>query len=571
MIAALFGNQNCGKSTLFNALTGGHAHTGNFPGVTVSLTEGTRDGLTVVDLPGIYALRAQSDEERLARAYAESGQADVFLCVVDGSAIRRGLALPLSLLAFGVPLVIAVNLMDEVRAAGGKIDCAALSQKIGVPVIPVSARSGENLAELEKAVRTVNKTQLANRMACPGTEPETLFRAVDALCKNTVFLKENTTVPRIDRLLTGRFTGIPCFLLLLTLVLLITFCWLGPLLGGVIESGVAAMSDAVAHFLRTVGAGEFTVSLVTEGVITSVGSVLSFLPSALLLFFFLSFFEDCGYMARVAFVLDAPMRACGFSGKALVPLLLGLGCSVPALLSCRTLEEKRRSTSLAVPCIPCSAHLPIFLMLSRMLFKRGMLVVLLLYLLAFGTALLMGLLTAEHTPPPYLLELPPYRRPRFAAVARSMAEKTADFLKRTFTILLIAGVAVWWLAHVGPGFTLTETDSYLSRLARFLLPVFAPLGFSSWQTVAALLAGVSAKEAILSTFAVLNVTAASFTPASGLAFLAFSALYTPCVATLGVMLKEQGKKAVLISLLVQTSLAYAAAFVTYTAGLLLWG
>lgn len=571
MTTALFGNQNCGKTTLFNALTGGHAHTGNFPGVTVSLTEGTCGDMTVVDLPGIYALRAQSDEERLARAYAESGQADVFLCVVDGSAIRRGLALPLALLAYGVPMVIAVNLMDEVRASGGKIDCGALASRIGVPVIPVSARSGENLPQLKEALRSVGKTQIASRMACPGETPEALFSAVDALCQDTVFLKENTTVPRIDRLLTGRFTGIPCFFLLLTLVLLVTFCWLGPLLGGLIENGITWLSDAAAHLLRTVGAGEFTVSLVTEGVIASVGSVLSFLPSALLLFFFLSFFEDCGYMARVAFVLDAPMRACGFSGKALVPLLLGLGCSVPALLSCRTLEEKRRSTSLAVPCIPCSAHLPIFLMLSRTLFRRGMLVVLLLYLLAFGTALLMGLLTAERTPPPYLLELPPYRRPRMTTVARGMAEKTLDFLKRTFTILLIAGVAVWWLAHVGPGFALTETDSFLSLLARFLLPVFAPLGFTSWQTVAALLAGISAKEAILSSFAVLNVTAASFTPASGLAFLVFCALYTPCTATLGVMLKEQGKKAVLISLLVQTSLAYAAAFVTYTVGLLLWG
>ena len=571
MITALFGNQNCGKTTLFNALTGGHAHTGNFPGVTVSLTEGTRGDMTVVDLPGIYALRAQSDEERLARAYAESGQADVFLCVADGSAIRRGLALPLALLAYGVPMVIAVNLMDEVRASGGRIDCAALTKMIGVPVIPVSARSGENLPALEKALRSVGKAQVASRMPCPGETPEALFAAVDALCSDTVFLKDNTAVPRIDRLLTGRFTGIPCFFLLLTLVLLVTFCWLGPFLGGLIETGVTWVSEGTARLLSAAGAGEFTVSLVTEGVIASVGSVLSFLPSALLLFFFLSFFEDCGYMARVAFILDAPMRACGFSGKALVPLLLGLGCSVPALLSCRTLEEKRRSTSLAVPCIPCSAHLPIFLMLSRTLFKHGMLVVLLLYLLAFGTALLMGLLTAQRTPPPYLLELPPYRRPRMITVARGMAEKTLDFLKRTFTILLIAGVAVWWLAHVGPGFTLTETDSFLSLLARFLLPVFAPLGFTSWQTVAALLAGVSAKEAILSSFAVLNVTAASFSPASGLAFLVFCALYTPCVATLGVMLKEQGKKAVLISLLVQTSLAYAAAFVFYTVGMLFWG
>ena len=577
MNIALLGNQNCGKTTLFNRLTGNNAHAGNYPGITVEVMEGTVIGThtLLADLPGIYSLSCVTQEERVAKNYLVKQKPDLIINIIDASAIQRGLYLTMQLLEFDIPVIAVLNMMDQVEKAGGTINCTGLSQALGIPVLPISARSGKNVDRLLKALQNPPK-KVKTPFALPAamqTSPEQTasfyYGHIDALCKQNVFLKKQPKIPAADRLLTGRFTAFPMFLLIMAAVLFITFSFLGKAAVSGIEEFTDFTAGQLEALLEKANTSPFLTALICDGILNGVGSVLSFLPCVLILFFFLALLEDSGYMARVAFIMDTPMRRCGFSGKAVVPLIMGLGCNVPALLSCRTLEANRRSTALAVPFISCSARLPVYLMLSGLFFRQSFVLVLLLYLSGLGAALMTGFLTKKNNDPPFLLELPPYRLPKLSTVIKDMLDKAMDFLKRAFTIIFVASTVTWLLANLDFSLQYTTQNSILYHIAQAMLPLFVPLGFSCWQLCAALLAGISAKEAIISTLSVLGVTGAVFTPASLLSFLFFCALYTPCIASVSILLKEYGVKTALLSVAAQTLTAYAVSFIVFTAASLL--
>ncbi len=576
MNIALLGNQNCGKTTLFNRLTGNNAHAGNYPGITVEVMEGTITGtdMRLADLPGIYSLSCVTQEERVAKNYLLKEKPELIINILDASAIQRGLYLTMQLLEFDIPVIAVLNMMDQVEKEGGRIDCTGLSRMLGIPVLPISARSGKNVDRLLTALQAPpkkKKTPFALPAAMRTSPEETAsfyYGHIDTLCKKNVFLKKRPKISPADRLLTGRFTAFPMFLLIMAAVLFITFSFLGQAAANGIESFVDFTSGQLEALLGKLNTSPFLTALICDGILNGVGSVLSFLPCVLILFFFLALLEDSGYMARVAFIMDTPMRRCGFSGKAVVPLIMGLGCSVPALLSCRTLEANRRSTALAVPFISCSARLPVYLMLSSLFFRQPFFILVLLYASGLGAALMMGFLSKQKNEPPFLLELPPYRLPKLSTVIKDMLDKAADFLKRAFTIIFAASTVTWLLANLDFSLQYTTENSILYHIAQAMLPLFVPLGFSCWQLCAALLAGISAKEAVISTMSVLGVTGAAFTPASALSFLFFCALYTPCVASISILFKEYGAKTAFLSVAMQTLTAYAVSFIVYTAACL---
>ncbi len=566
MNALLAGNQNSGKTTLFNRLTGNNAHAGNFPGVTVDISKGRikGSGIELFDLPGIYSLSSFSAEEELARKAIENSP-DLIINIVDANSLDRGLYLTLQLARYGIKMIVALNMIDEVEKRGGRIDVASLEKELGVPVFPISARSGRGCDKLLQAIKS-DAGQICririHEQADFEAQAEEYYRAVDALARHAD-IPQNFTSSFADRILLGKYTAIPCFLLILSAILFLTFSVFGKFACGFIDLLFSLISQKLGGLLVSFGASDFVVRLVCDGILSGIGSIISFLPCVLILFFFLALLEDSGYMARIAFIADAPMHACGLSGKAIVPLLLGLGCSVPALLSCRTLEENRKNTALAVPFIACSARLPVFLMLSKYL-AHPFLMIGILYLLGFICALLLGITLSGSTPPPFLIEIPPYRLPKLSSVFKDMTDKAFDFLKRAFTIIFIASLAVWLLSNITPSFGLSCENSILCVLSKKLLPLFVPLGFTSWKLPAALLSGISAKEAILSSFSVLDVSLQTFTASSAVSFLVFSALYTPCIASLALIKKEYGLKSAVFSCCVQTLTAYAAAFIAYT-------
>lgn len=577
MNIALLGNQNCGKTTLFNRLTGNNAHAGNYPGITVDVLEGTIAGtkMTLADLPGIYSLSCVTEEERVAKNYLLHQKPDLLINILDASAIQRGLYLTLQLLELNIPTIVVLNMMDQVEKEGGRIDCAGLSRVLSVPVLPISARSGKNVDRLVQALKTPPQKRPApfplpdEKKNFPEETAAFYYHHIDALCEKNVFLKKRPKISAADRLLTGRFTALPLFLCIIGAVLFLTFSVLGQAAGNLIEAFTEFTSVQLANILQKTGASPFLSALICDGILNGIGSVLSFLPCVLILFFFLALLEDSGYMARVAFIMDTPMRRCGFSGKTVVPLIMGLGCSVPALLSCRTLEANRSSAALAVPFISCSARLPVYLLLAGLFFKQPFMILFLLYAAGFGAALMTGFFLKKHNDPPFLLELPPYRLPKLSTVIKDMLDKASDFLKRAFTIIFAASTVTWLLANLDFSLHYTTQNSILYHIAQGILPLFTPLGFSCWQLCAALLAGLSAKEAVISTMSVLGVGAAAFTQASALSFLFFCALYTPCVASLSLLYKEYGLKTAVRSILLQTLTAYAVSFIVYTAASLL--
>lgn len=475
MILALAGNPNCGKTTLFNALTGANARTGNFPGVTVTRSEGVcraRPEITLVDLPGVYALRPYSDEERVTRSYLLGGAADAVISIADATCPARSLYLTLQLLELGVPVVLALNVMDALRAGGGSVDTAGLARALGIPVVPVSAALGEGLDALLDAAA----------QAAHGPPPDP-WRALAP----------------------------------------------GPLLHG----------------------------LVREGVFAGVGSVAAFLPVILALFFFLSLLEDTGYLARVAFVMDRPLRRLGLSGQSAVPLLLGFGCSVPGVLAARTLPTRRDRalTIVLTPCMSCSAKAPVYAAFAAAFFPgRSAVVFLALYALGIGTAAgaapLLGRTVLRGEAASFVMELPDYRWPDARSVLRRMWVRTKEFLARAFTVILAASVGVWVLRTFTPTWRVAASagESLLAVAGQALAPVFAPLGFGDWRAATALMTGLLAKETVLSTLGVLlggDLTAALpgvFSPAAAASFLVFTALYAPCVAAQAAMRQELGSR-----------------------------
>ena len=668
MIFALVGNQNCGKTTLFNALTGSNQHVGNFPGVTVDQKMGEmRDekGCSVVDLPGIYSLRPYTQEEIVSRDFIINEKPDGIINIVDATNIERNLYLTLQLLELRVPMVLALNMMDEVRANGGAIDVQKMSDALGIPVVPISAAKGEGVSELVDQALSVARSRAlpkvtdfcsddsavhrcihavvhiiadhADRIGVPArfcaaklieggddlaqvldldenerellehcivqmenetgldrnaaladmryTFIETVVAASVVKCHES---KEHARSMKIDRILTGKYTAMPTFLLVMLLTFYLTFNVVGKWLSDLLQLGIDALTGVVDAALTAYGINPVVHSLIIDGVFAGVGSVLVFLPIIVTLFFFLSILEDTGYMARVAFVMDKLLRKIGLSGRSFVPMLVGFGCSVPAIMATRTLSSNRdrKMTILLTPFMSCSAKIPIYTLFAAAFFPgHELLVMLALY---FG-GILVGILVAlvlkntafKGNPVPFVMELPNYRFPSAKSVVLLMWEKAKDFLTRAFTVIFMATVIIWFMQTFDTRLNVVENSgsSILAALGRLVSPIFAPLGFGDWRMVTALVSGFTAKEAVVSTFGViLGVSTEQlgaalhslFTTASAASFLAFCLLYTPCVAAVSTIRTElkSGWKTVGI-VFAQCLVAWLAAFMVYHVGLLL--
>lgn len=665
MIFALAGNQNCGKTTLFNALTGSNQHVGNFPGVTVDQKSGTIKGVkdcSVVDLPGIYSLRPYTQEEIVTRDFIIDGKPDGIINIVDATNIERNLYLTLQLLELRVPMVLALNMMDEVRANGGTVDVQKMSQALGIPVVPISAAKGEGISELiDKAVQTAKTRtlpavsdfcddaspvhrcihavihliqdhadnvgiparfcavkliegdkEMEKRLELDKNETELLEHCVVEMEDATGFdrnealadmryafiekvtrravvkcheSREHSRSVKIDRVLTGKYTALPVFFAVMLLVFWLTFDVIGQRLSDLLSMGIDALSAAADKGLTAYGINPVVHSLIIDGIFTGVGSVLSFLPIIVTLFFFLSILEDTGYMARIAFVMDKLLRHIGLSGRSFVPMLIGFGCTVPAIMATRTVssDRDRKMTILLTPYMSCSAKIPIYAVFSAAFFpKHAALVMIGLYV----TGIILGIIVAlilkntafRGNPVPFVMELPNYRLPSFKSVMLLLWEKARDFLERAFTVIFVASIVIWFLRTFDTKLNVVEdsSQSLLALVGRFIAPAFAPLGFGDWRAVTSLISGFTAKEAVVSTMAVLMGTSVNelggalsslFTPLSALSFLVFTLLYTPCVAAIATVRRElHSRGATLGVVLMQCGVAYLAALAVWQIG-----
>ena len=666
MIFALAGNQNCGKTTLFNALTGSNQHVGNFPGVTVDQKAGVIKGTShqVVDLPGIYSIRPYTQEEIVTRDFILKSKPDGILNIVDATNMERNLYLTLQLMSLQVPTVIALNMMDELRGNGGSVDVQKMSEELGVPVVPISAAKNEGISELVDTLLTTAQKREAPKVQdfCPEgpvhrcihavchiiedhaqrvgisrrfcatkliegekdfydqlelsrNEKELIEHAVaemeydsgldrnaaladmrynfiEKVCASCVTKaresREHRRSVAIDRVLTHRFFAIPLFIAIMCLVFFLTFNVIGAFLSDLMAYAVDGLTALADRGLTAYGINPVVHSLIIDGVFAGVGSVLSFLPIVVTLFFFLSILEDSGYMARVAFVMDKLLRKIGLSGRSFVPMLIGFGCSVPAIMSTRTLSSNRdrQMTILLTPFMSCSAKIPIYTLFSAAFFPGHELPVMIL--LYFG-GILVGILAAlvlkstlfRGNPVPFVMELPNYRLPSPKSVLLLMWEKAEDFLTRAFTVIFAATVIIWFLQTFDTRLNVVSDSrtSILAALGRLASPVFAPLGFGDWRMVTALVSGFTAKEAVVSTFGVILGVSTDqlrtalhllFTPASAASFLTFCLLYTPCVAAVATMKRELGSGWKTVAVVTgQCVIAWMAAFAVYQAAVVL--
>ena len=665
---ALAGNQNCGKTTLFNQLTGSNQHVGNFPGVTVDRKDGMIRGhaeATVTDLPGIYSLSPYSSEEIVTRDFLLNTHPDGIINIVDATNIERNLYLTMQLMELEIPMVLALNMMDEVRANGGTIMVNELEELLGVPVVPISAAKNEGIDELvEHALHVARHREVPGRIDfCDATdgkdgavhrcihavahliedhaqhaglplrfsatklvegdqlieaalqldenETELLghtiaelenetgldreaaladmrFTFIERLCDKTVVRpgesREHKRSVAMDKVLTGKYTALPCFIGIMALVFWLTFGVIGAALSDLLTLGIDAVTNAADHALTAYGINPVVHSLVIDGIFAGVGSVLSFLPVIVTLFFFLSILEDTGYMARVAFVMDQLLRRVGLSGRSFVPMLIGFGCSVPAIMATRTLssDRDRKMTILLTPFMSCSAKLPIYALFTTAFFPRQWRAVVMVGLYLTGIvcgilyALVLKLTRYKGEPVPFVMELPNYRFPSARSVGQLIWEKAKDFLQKAFTIIFVATVLIWFLQTFDTRLNVATPDtSLLALIGSWVAPIFKPLGFGDWRVSTALLTGFTAKESVVSTLTVLlgGDTAAlstMFTPFTAVVFLVFTLLYTPCVAAVAAAKRELGSaKAAAGVVVMQCGIAWVVAFVVHCIGTLL--
>ena len=662
MIFALAGNQNCGKTTLFNALTGSNQHVGNFPGVTVDQKSGEvreHKECTVVDLPGIYSLRTYTQEEIVTRDYILNQKPDGIINIVDATNIERNLYLTLQLLELRVPMVLALNMMDEVRANGGTIDVQKLSDDLGIPVVPITAAKGEGVSELmDRAVETAKNRVLpkvydfcaanspvhrcvhavvhliedhaerlglpprfcatkliegdrdmADRLVLDQNERELLEHCIvqmeteNGLDRNAsladmryTFIEQVTADAVVkcheskehkrsvawDRVLTGKYTALPVFFGVMLLIFWLTFDVIGQGLSDLLALGIDYVTAGVDGALTAYGINPVVHSLIIDGIFAGVGSVLSFLPIIVTLFFFLSILEDTGYMARVAFVMDKLLRKIGLSGRSIVPLLIGFGCSVPAIMATRTVssDRDRKMTILLTPYMSCSAKIPIYGFFTAAFFTdHKALVMISLYVLGIVVGILAALVmkgTAfRGKPVPFVMELPNYRMPSAKSVGLLVWEKAKDFLQRAFTVIFLATVVIWFLQSFDTRLNVVtdSADSLLALIGQWLAVLFRPLGFGDWRCATALISGFIAKESVVSTLQVLLGNAAItslFTTRSAISFLVFTLLYTPCIAAVATIRRELGSRIKTVGVvLLQCVVAWLAAYIAYAVGGLL--
>ena len=658
---ALVGNQNCGKTTLFNQLTGSNQHVGNFPGVTVDRKDGVIKGYPdtlVTDLPGIYSMSPYTSEEIVSRNFVLNEKPKAIINIVDANAIERNFYLTMQLLELDIPMVIALNMMDELSGNGGSIDINEMENMLGVPVVPISAAKNQGVDELikhavhiakyqEKPLKTdfcdkedfngavhraihgvihliqdhAENAQIPVRFATSKiiegdkiilhkldpdhNEIEMLehivvqmekergldrsaaiadmrYNFINKVCSQTVIKahesKEHIRSAKIDRILTGRFTAIPAFILIMFAVFFLTFNVIGAFLQNLLEMGIDAFTGFVAGVMEAGNVNNVIQSLVVDGIFAGVGGVLSFLPIIVTLFFFLSMMEDSGYIARVAFVMDKLLRKIGLSGRSIVPLLIGFGCTVPAVMSTRTLpsERDRKMTILLTPFMSCTAKLPIYAFFVSAFFpKHGGLIMTGLYVLGIVVGILIALLYKKTLfkgeAVPFVMELPNYRLPGAKNVCQLLWEKAKDFLQRAFTIIFMATIVVWFLQSFDLHFNLVEdsSQSILAKIAGLLVPVFKPAGLGDWRIVTSLISGFIAKESVVSTMEILfgNVNAAISTLTAA-SLLVFSLLYTPCVAAISSIKRELGTKWAVGVVFWQCALAWLAAFIVQLIGLI---
>ena len=658
---ALVGNQNCGKTTLFNQLTGSNQHVGNFPGVTVDRKDGSIKGYSntdVTDLPGIYSMSPYSSEEIVSRNFVLNEKPKAIINIVDATNIHRNLYLTMQLLEMDVPMVVALNMMDEVLGNQGSIDVNEMEALLGVPVIPISAAKNEGVSELvehaihiakyqERPLRQdfcdkndhdgavhrcihavihliedhAQKAEIPVRFAATKViegdnlileqlkldenEMEMLehivqqmetergldrsaaiadmrFDFIERLCEKTVVKpkesKERIRSEKIDKILTGKYTAIPCFIGIMVLVFYLTFNVIGAWLQGILEFGIDKISEAVGSAMTAAHVNSAVHSLVIDGIFNGVGSVLSFLPIIVTLFFFLSLMEDSGYIARVAFVMDKLLRKIGLSGRSIVPMLIGFGCTVPAVMATRTLtsERDRKMTILLTPFMSCTAKLPIYAFFVSVFFpKQGGLILAGLYLLG----ILVGILAAclykntlfKGEPVPFVMELPNYRLPGAKNVGQLLWEKAKDFLQRAFSVILLATIVVWFLQSFDLHLNMVKdsADSILAMVAGFLVPIFKPVGLGDWKICTALISGFMAKESVVSTLEVLFASGieGALSPLSAASLLVFSLLYTPCVAAIASIRRELGGKWALGVVFWQCAVAWICALIMHLIGL----
>ncbi len=657
MIFALAGNQNCGKTTLFNQLTGSNQHVGNFPGVTVDQKMGpirTAPDCQVVDLPGIYSLRPYTSEEIVTRDFILNEKPDGIINIVDATNIERNLYLTLQLMEMDIPMVLALNMMDEVRQNGGSIQVSLMSERLGIPVIPISAAKDEGIEELiANMIRTAKQNvkpkikdfcekgavhrcihavshqvedhaqnigmsprfaatkivegdeAIIRRLALSDNEYDMMqhsieemeadhhmdrhaaladmrYTFIEKVCDKAVIhcqeSREHIRSVRIDNVLTNKYLAIPVFLGIRLLIFYLTFQVIGQGLSDLLAAGIDVLALFVDRALTQYQINPVVHSLVIDGIFAGVGSVLSFLPIIVVLFFFLSILEDSGYMARVAFVMDKLLRKIGLSGKSFVPMLIGFGCTVPAVMSCRTLssERDRKMTILLTPFISCSAKIPIYAVFTAAFFPDcAALAMMLLYITGICVGILVSLVLNRtafrgHSIP-FVMELPNYRLPSPKSVMLLMWDKAKDFIQRAFTIIFLATLLIWFLQTFDARFNVVSdsADSLLAMLGRLIAPVFVPLGFGDWRISTSLITGFTAKEAVVSTMSVLLGTKMShlseelgslFTTASAVSFLVFTLLYTPCVAAVAAM--GSRREAVFV-VVMQCVIAWFAAYLAY--------
>ena len=658
---ALAGNQNCGKTTLFNRLTGSNQHVGNFPGVTVDRKDGeikNHPDTLITDLPGIYSMSPYSNEEIVTRKFLLDEKPKGIINIIDASNIERNLYLTMQLMELNIPMVVALNMMDEVRKNGGSVLVNEMEQLLGVPVIPISAAKNEGIEEL-----TDHALHIAKYRECPGrqdfcishgtseqtavhrcihaimhliedhaeaaeipirfaasklidgdslvedklklsqNEKEMIehiivqmeqergldraaaiadmrFHFIKSICQQTVIKpsesKEHARSIKIDKILTGKYTAIPSFIAIMGLVFWLTFSVIGKGLSNLLDLGISHLTTLVDGLLTKANINDVLHSLIIDGIFNGVGSVLNFLPIIVTLFFFLSLLEDSGYMARVAFVMDKLLRKAGLSGRSIVPMLIGFGCTVPGVMASRTLssERDRKMTILLTPFMSCSAKLPIYGFFAAAFFpNNSAIVMILLYALGIATAVFMAIIMKlsifKGEPVPFVMELPNYRMPSAKSVCQLLWEKAKDFLQRAFTVIFIATIVIWFLQTFDTKFNLVENsqNSILATIAGFIAPIFKPLGFGDWRISTALITGFMAKESVVSTLSVLlgsGVKITSILTQLGAAsLLVFCLLYTPCVAAIASIKRELGRKWACFVVVFQCVIAWIMAFITH--------
>ena len=663
----LAGNQNCGKTTLFNQLTGSNQHVGNFPGVTVDRKDGQIRKFTntlVTDLPGIYSMSPYTSEEIVSREFFLNDKPKGIINIVDATNIERNLYLTLQLIEMDIPMVLALNMMDEVSKNGGTIKINELEEALGIPVIPISAAKNQGIEELIDHAMHVAKYQ-----ECPGrmdfcdanaadggalhrclhsimhliedhakangipvrfaaskliegdapileklkldqNEQEMLehiilqmekesgmdrnaalanmrFSFIDKVCRATVVKpresKEHLRSQAIDKVLTGKYTALPSFVAIMAFIFWMTFGVIGVWLSDWMEAGIGAFTDLCDGALASAGVNEVIHGLIIDGIFAGVGSVLSFLPTIVVLFFFLSILEDSGYMARVAFVMDKLLRKLGLSGRSFVPMIIGFGCTVPAIMATRTLpsERDRKMTIMLTPFMSCSAKLPIYAFMTAAFFpENGAIVMTSMYFIGIIVAILFALILDKTKfkgePVPFVMELPNYRFPGLKSVGRLIWDKAKDFITRAFTVIFVATIIIWFLQSFDTHLSLVEDtgDSIMALVGGLIAPIFVPLGFGDWRISTALITGFTAKESVVSTMTVLMGGSADllhtfFTPLTAVVFLVFSLLYTPCVAAISAVKRELGGKWAIVIVCLQCFIAWLVAFVVHAIGMMM--